>query len=205
MTIRAISAEGSREARFIAAIQRMIRDPGTRAALRRGLGRPPGRAPQMHAVVAPWLPGDPTRSLRPAVERAYYAVAALMAHQPRTSAGLRTDAEEPEAPPNLGASFAEAVRTGRMREDTSATRLHLLCRQGVDGIHRHLPRAVTQLQVAGVQIAWERLLKDLADWDRDRDEIAKRWLQSYYRRLQLHPDRDSTPTAAASSPEGDPQ
>lgn len=199
MTIRATSAEGSRETRFVAAIQRVIRDPGTRAALRRGLGRPPGRAPQMHAVVAPWLPGDP----QPAVERAYYAVAALMAHQPRTSAGFGTDAEEPEASPNLGASFAEAVRTGRMREDTSAARLHLLCRQGVDGLHRHLPRAVTQLQVAGVRIAWERLLKDLATWDRDRDEIAKRWLQSYYR--QLHPDRNSTPTAAVSSPEGEPQ
>jgi len=176
---------------FLTYIRHAIRDPGARAALRRGVGRTPEEAPQMHIVVAPWLPDRP----RPALERAYYTVAALLANQPRGQTDTPTDDEMFDAAANLGASFAEAVRTGVMREETSTARLHLLCRQSVDGVHRQLPRAIAQLQAAGIRISWEQLLKDLIGWDRYRDKIAKRWLQSYYRNFRATRNFDEVSTA----------
>ena len=68
--------------RMVAYVRKVnAHDPGTRAALRRGLGRPPEDIANFHAhaVVAPYLPENHDR----ATERAFYTVAALVAAQQR--------------------------------------------------------------------------------------------------------------------------
>ena len=191
--------------RFVARVQQLINDPGIRAALRSGLGRTPERAVRMHAVVAPWLP-DGTAT---ATERAYYAVAALIASGPRsqTQPGSPVVAADEGADGaagttatsvtssdrrytgNFGAALAHAARTEVLDPDSAERYLHLLVRQRVDGVHRHLPRIVRRLQGRGVPIDWGQLLHDLAGWGARHDEIAKRWLPGSRLRAPSPDDR----------------
>nr|WP_260408288.1 type I-E CRISPR-associated protein Cse2/CasB [Planomonospora venezuelensis] len=163
-------------------------------ALRRALGRlpedPASRA--AHMVVAPVLPERPD----PSTERAFYAVAAMIAAQPRDARDETTgrldpgeidDDPDPETVvpetkrESLGAALGRAVGNGTLSESTTEARLHLLCRQDIAGVHRHLPRIITRLRADLVPVDWVRLTIDLARWDVRRNEISKRWLQDYYR------------------------
>ncbi|MGW4378964.1 type I-E CRISPR-associated protein Cse2/CasB [Kitasatospora sp. NPDC004531] len=190
------------EAAFTAWVeQRCAADPAVRSALRRGAGKGLDRVPSMHRFVVRWLPdgaGDDA-------QRAYYTVAAMIAAQRRSQYTVRAGAEgevveaqdaegaavvgaddgEPEvrwrARQSLGRSFAQAVASGGMRESSAETRLNLLSRQSVDGLHRHLPGAVRQLREAGAPVDWALLLGDLAGWRRYGGEVKRRWLQDFYR------------------------
>ncbi|MEV7416611.1 type I-E CRISPR-associated protein Cse2/CasB [Streptomyces sp. NPDC089919] len=204
-------------------------DPGARAALRGGLGRPVNdkRLRAMDRLVARWLPeGEP---MTEDTEWAYYAVASMIAATTRRSQDLPEEAEEGATPSpdpagapgsdsdaepsvasvaasgsdqvqepvgspvsagrygtSLGAAFAVAVASGpgrerEMREGTAESRLNLLTRQSVPGLHRHLPGTVRYLRDLDVEVDWGQLLGDLIFWRRSKPRIARRWLQDYYR------------------------
>lgn len=95
-------------------------DPGARSALRSGLRRGIDEVPRMHRLVAPWLPRD--GAVPDSEQRAYYAVAAMIAAQPR-SRYSEADDEETQAAPGPDSSsdkvlpdqraVAEAPRVGR--------------------------------------------------------------------------------------------
>lgn len=184
-------------------------DPGARTALRSGLRRGLDDVPRMHRFVAPWLPRN--GQVSEAEQRAYYAVAALIAAQPRTSYAVPdTDpaadpgsvasgaAPSPRYGASLGYAFALAVtespgREREMREATAESRLNLLTRQSLNGLHRHLPAAVGYLREVGVPIDWAQLLSDLLAWPTHAGTISRRWLQHYYiqrtKALREHADR----------------
>lgn len=184
-------------------------DPGARTALRSGLRRGLDDVPRMHRFVAPWLPRN--GHVPESEQRAYYAVASMIAAQPRSSYAAReTEAagDPASAPPDevsaprygtsLGHAFALAVtespgREREMRESTAESRLNLLTRQSVNGLYRHLPAAVGYLREVGVPIDWAQLLSDLVAWPTHSGKISRRWLQHYYlqrtRALRDHADR----------------
>jgi CRISPR system Cascade subunit CasB len=88
--------------------------------------------------------------------------------------------------PSLGVSLAMATAPGDtdtriIARDTAEKRLHLLTRQGLDGVHRHLPATIRHLRSARVAIDWAVLLRDLSRWTTTRDDVAKSWLQDFYR------------------------
>ncbi|MFC4018969.1 type I-E CRISPR-associated protein Cse2/CasB [Micromonospora sp. GCM10011542] len=195
--------EERRSDRFVRRVtEQCLRDRGQRAALRRGLRRPPEQAHTMHAVVAPLLPP----SVRQDHEYAYYAVAAMIAASVRDGSNAGSAKEEtsdvddvevvaaadvdagPGNRPDLGQSLAWAVcrpGSGRraMNRATAEKRLHLLVRQGYPGVYQHLAGVVRHLGAVEVQVNWGQLLDDLCQWRYRRDHVAKRWLQSYYRTL----------------------
>ncbi|MFF0094650.1 type I-E CRISPR-associated protein Cse2/CasB [Streptomyces canus] len=194
-------------------------DPGARTALRSGLRRDLDDVPRMHRFVAPWLPrnGQGPES----EQRAYYAVASMIAAQPRsayaapeTQAAADPDAAAPNEAPaprygtSLGHTFALAVtqspgREREMRESTAESRLNLLTRQSINGLYRHLPAAVGYLREVGVPIDWAQLLSDLIAWPTHSGKISRRWLQHYYlqrtRDLRDHADRTDQDEAENSS------
>ncbi|MDN3355837.1 type I-E CRISPR-associated protein Cse2/CasB [Actinomadura sp. DC4] len=163
-----------------------VRDKGAGSALRRGLRRTPDQAVTMHRYVARW-----TESLGPD-EWAHYTVAALIAAQPRKMrkspavdgedeipAGDTGESAEPWRP-NLGATLA-GLGGSSDRVDTVERRLHLLVRQGVPGMQRHLPGVIRLLASAQIAPDWGVLLWDLSRWHTDRNRVARRWLKDYYR------------------------
>lgn len=175
-------------------------DPGARSALRSGLRKDLDSLRQMHRLIAPWLPEERSED----VERSYYAVAAMIASQPRSALAApdtekSTDddpvhAEGDQAPArsarrgrtSLGTAFASAVAEGpgrekEMRAGTAESRLNLLTRQSVNGLHRHLPASVGYLRSLDVDIDWAQLLDDLSKWRRNSGRISRTWLQDFYR------------------------
>ncbi|MFI5649237.1 type I-E CRISPR-associated protein Cse2/CasB [Kitasatospora sp. NPDC051705] len=109
---------------------------------------------------------------------------------------------------SLGHAFADGVikggQTGGLRESSAETRLNLLSRQSVDGLHRHLPGAVRQLRGCDVEVDWAQLLVDLCQWRRRSGTVKRIWLQDYHRALQSdgerrareHDDQNDTTEAA---------
>lgn len=232
--------------------RRVADEPAVRATLRRGVGRrveDPAMLP-LHAFVTPYL-GDlherqqPGWSATPdeAVERAFYAVATLIAAQPRQvrdrdaehgpgsgsaeASGTAEGAEEAEtqrssdgaaraAEPSsketeasvpegeseasdatdparnrsgqrpdgrygLGVTLGTAVGRGLLNADSTEQRLHLLCRQSLDGVHVQLPRLLAHARVQGARTDWGQLVLDLARWGGERDRVAKEWAQGFHR------------------------
>ncbi|MEV4611068.1 type I-E CRISPR-associated protein Cse2/CasB [Kitasatospora sp. NPDC049258] len=185
------AAERHKARAFIRWVDRLsFEDPGARSALRRGRGKDLDAVPFMHRFVAGWLTEEQLRD--PDVERAYYTMASLIASQRREQYAAAKGIADGDgaAPPvggrhgrSLGVAFADAVAKGDagLRESSAQTRLNLLARQSVDGLHRHLPGAVRQLRDRQVEVDWAQLLVDLSCWRRHAGAVKRRWLQDYYR------------------------
>lgn len=216
---------------YIREIETLCReDAGVRTALRSGLRRGLDDVPRMHRYVAGHLPrGARTPEHE---QRAYYAIAAMIAAQPRSRYTEPADdtapSGTPEAPagpdeaessgtaprptpeassqdrygPSLGEAFALAVSQGpdrdrTIREATAESRLNLLTRQSLNGLHRHLPAAVGYLREVGVPVDWAQLLSDLTAWPAHSKQISRRWLQHYHSRRTkaLHAKADTADLA----------
>jgi CRISPR system Cascade subunit CasB len=191
---------------MVRAVTRLARkNPADRSALRHSLGkRPEEAALAVHRIVVPFLPGPPDSDRKAsgyaAAERAYYAVAALIASQPRGARDQLASDDPAEIPDrngvrqdtaggrdqerrhwrNLGSSLAHAVSQGG-NEKSLEGHLQLLTRQDIEGLYRHLPRLILQLRGDQVRIDWGVLTGDLIRWARDPRLVAKEWAQSYYR------------------------
>ncbi|MCD0447511.1 type I-E CRISPR-associated protein Cse2/CasB [Glycomyces sp. A-F 0318] len=167
---------------FTANVERLCRhDKRARADLRRGLGRRYEQSHGMHRHLVPFMSEHASSSTR----HARYTVAALIADTP---ADAPAPSEGDATPTNLGASLGQAVRHGAMKPNSAEATLHLFTRQHSATIARSLPALARQIRRSGAAIDWGRLVDDLTWWDRDRDRIATRWLDHYYRAVQPHDD-----------------
>ncbi|WP_067599464.1 type I-E CRISPR-associated protein Cse2/CasB [Nocardiopsis listeri] len=167
----------------------------------------------VHGFVTPYLPdlsekSEPHERYRfpeAAVERAFYTVAALIAGQTRQArdqgTGDEINSTEGGAPAadasgeksersrrkrrlNLGATLGKAVTKDLLNADTTEGRLHMLCRQSLEGAHKQLPLLALHLRGREMPIDWGLLTLDLARWGGDRDAVAKEWVQGYHRVIQ---------------------
>jgi hypothetical protein len=75
----------------------------------------------------------------------------------------------------------------------------VICRQQVDGVHRHLPRLIGHLRADLIPVAWVPLTVDLARWGRYPDQVGKRWLQDYYRTVTAAKPTGPSPTPVTGS------
>jgi len=138
---------------------------GALAALRRGLGQPPGAAPEMFRYVEPFLPQ--VRSA--AQENAYYLIASLFALHPQTAASG-----------NLGAHLA-AVRT-EGGDDALERRFTALLAAHPDDLPNYLRQAVAFLKSKDVPIHWNQLFWDIQHWDDPNHTVQKRWAAAFWGR-----------------------
>ncbi|MEU3657693.1 type I-E CRISPR-associated protein Cse2/CasB [Streptomyces sp. NPDC032161] len=160
----------------------LCKETRARAELRRGLGLPVERCNYMHRYIVPWLRDHDDQDYAD-LRRAYYAVAALIASRPRTAREAASDETPPVSwyeRPNLGASLGQGVVKDALKGNSAENVLHLMARQGSDAVHRGLPALVQQLHNGGIAVDWAVLLEDMAWWNRHRDRIATRWLDSYF-------------------------
>ncbi|MFJ2210737.1 type I-E CRISPR-associated protein Cse2/CasB [Streptomyces sp. NPDC101062] len=204
---------------FTVSIERLCRaDPGARAALRAGLRRDLDhpRARAMHRLLTPRLPegcDDKTAqahytvaSLIAAQPRHAFATDQEDDNDTADEQGVVKekvlqgdgDPDEEAAPPeptpygpSFGATLGHAVmaKGASMRMSAAESRINLLTRQSLRGIHLHLPAAVNQARATGASIDWGQLLADLVNWPYRSGRISRRWLQDFYR-ITARADRD---------------
>ncbi|GAA2258419.1 hypothetical protein GCM10010415_20140 [Streptomyces atrovirens] len=116
-------------------------DPGVRVALRKGLRRGLDDVSPLHRIVAPWLPEERGE----AEERAFYAVAAMIADRPRHSFTSRADDETPgpdgQGPTATTENESEPSPTTH-EEPTSAEEQKPIARARRDSLGASFARAV---------------------------------------------------------------
>jgi len=151
---------------FIEYLEGLRDDRGALAALRRGLGQPPGTVADMYRYVVPWLPDD-APSWR---EAAHYLIAALFAYHP--DAG---------GTGNMGRHFA---RTRDPQGDNTAIerRFTVLLAAHPDDLDTYLRQAVSFLRSKEVPVDWNQLLTDVQAWGRPDRRVQRRWARAFWGR-----------------------
>lgn len=170
-------------------------DRGALAALRRGLGRPPGAVAEMHPHVARFLPPGRWNWYHECL----YIVAALF--------GLHPDPPWSESG-DMGDAFrrmaeAESQRLGEVPDSIEGRFVALLkCHR--DDLADHLRHAVSLARSRDVGINWEKLLRDLRNWNSEQRWIQRRWARSFWGRADSTAEdskheQDRSPQAQAAT------
>lgn len=158
---------------FIEHLQTLAKaeDRGALAALRRGLGQPPGSVAEMYRYIVPHLPKVREQ------ENACYLIAPLFALHPK-----------PGGSGNLGASLRACDPDGK-NSDALERRFTALLASHRDDLPGYLRQAVSFLKSKEIAIDWNQLFWDLQDWDEKRDDpkhsVQKRWASAFWGRTQV--------------------
>lgn len=153
---------------FVEYLEGLREDRGALAALRRGLGQPPGTVAGMYRYVVPWLPDEASRRQ----EAAYYLLAALFAYHP---AGQDTG--------NMGNHFARTCEPGG---DNTAIerRFTALLAAHPDDLDSYLRQAISFLRSKEVPVNWQQLFSDLQRWHYENRTVQRDWARSFWGRRQ---------------------
>jgi CRISPR system Cascade subunit CasB len=157
---------------FVTYLESKREDRGALAALRRGLGQPPGTVPDMYRYVVPWLPDDAP----PWKEDAYYLIAALFAYHPKEG-GQRT----------MGDHFARA-RDPQGDNTAIERRFTALLAAHPDDLGDYLRQAVSFLKSEDVPVNWHRLLLDVMAWGHPDRYVQQRWARGFWGRAAQESD-----------------
>lgn len=191
-----------RDARFIEYLRGLVEreELAALAALRRGLGKEPGAAPEMYPYVVPFLPERSTIYH----EAPYYLVAALFAwHQ-------QDWPSDDSYRSNLGASLAR-LRWEQARErgdgapeqgDSTERRFVALLSSTRDDLPYHLRQMIGLLRTKEVRVNWLQLLYDIRFWDDDRS-VQRRWASAFWGQTATDQSTD-TPSGSPASDEDQP-
>ncbi len=169
------------EHKFIGHLEKLVKeqDRGALAALRRGLGKPPGTVREMDSHVLPYLP----TGISEKQENAYYLVGALFAYWYQGN-----DTVDRNSPANMGASLRvlverEAVESGS-RDDAEKRvekRLVALLNCHQDDLPEHLRHTVGLLKSKAIPINWLQLLNDVQNWHWESRDVQRRWARHFWR------------------------
>ncbi|WP_329170938.1 type I-E CRISPR-associated protein Cse2/CasB [Streptomyces sp. NBC_01685] len=185
----------------------MCTEPGTRVRLSQGRGRPVEECAPMDRYLARRTAHRAGRRAYYTVA-SLIASAGPQAHTPGVrpdlddDPGLMTVGDDPGAllvapmdpapapllpdpaawfaRPNLGATFATAVRTAGHRAERTEDLLSVLTRLSDDQVHRRLPATVTRLLKDNITPDWGVLLHDLVQRPHRRDQVGLRWRDAFY-------------------------
>ena len=152
---------------------------GALAALRRGLGQPPGTTAEMFRYIVPHLPKARKQ------EMACYLIAPLFALHP-----------QPGGVGNFGTHLRKCDPDGK-NSDALERRFTALLSAHADDLPGYLRQAVSFLKSKDIPINWSQLFWDLQDWDEKRedprDSIQKQWASAFWSRIQPNekPPEDS--------------
>lgn len=175
----------SQEHPFVAYLETLAEERAALAALRRGLGQPPGTVPDMFPYVIRRMPD----SVDPGSweENAYYLVAALFALHPDKGSGA-----------NLGAHFAHTLDPNPDHNVAVERRFTALLTAHPDDLSFYLRQAISFLKSKEVPVNWHQLMWDVRDWghpDR-RTRVQKQWANRFWR-VQKQEENEKTAATAA--------
>lgn len=149
---------------FITFLEGLREDRGALAALRRGMGQPPGTVPAMYPYVVRFLP----EQARPWQEKVYYLIAGLFAYHPQEGGAG-----------NMGDHFARARLPGG--DDTAIERrFTALLAAHPDDLDGYLRQAISFLRSKEVPVNWHQLFADVQGWGWESRSVQKRWAASFW-------------------------
>lgn len=161
----------SQEHGFVTYLETLAENRGALAALRRGLGQPPGAVADMYRYVVPMLPKDAYPGSW--TERSYYLIAALYATHPASA----NDG-------NLGNHFAVHVDLQNPdRNDAIERRFVALVTAHPEDLHIYLRQGINFLRSKETPVNWHQLMWDVLQL-RYPDRVAtvrKRWADGFWR------------------------
>lgn len=158
---------------FVTYLESLADDRAALAALRRGLGQPPGTVADMFPYVVRFLPRDAYPNSW--TEQSYYLIAALFALHPQSA---------PEG--NLGAHFASTLDPNPDHNQAIERRFTALLTAHPDDLHFYLRQAISFLKSKDVAVNWHRLMWDVLAWDHpDRQtRVQKQWAAGFWARRE---------------------
>lgn len=179
------TTESTPEDSFIAHLDKLRKNPhrgtASMAALRRGLGKPPGSAAEMHRYVVPLL-----GNVNSWGADARYLVASLYAywHQGRPDPVATTTG-------NLGASLSTLVS---QKEDPGSIekRFEALLNCHVDDLPQHLRHTVGLLRGKDIPVNWTGLLHDICGWDFESRSVQRNWAKGFWGKRTVTPPPEDT-------------
>jgi CRISPR system Cascade subunit CasB len=154
---------------FIDHLQSLVskEERGALAALRRGLGRPPGTAPELYRYVEPYLPQKCSRSF----ENACYLIASLFAMHPETTTRG-----------NLGSHLA--LTRSEAGDDALERRFTALLSAHPEDLPEYLRHSISFLKSKDQPVNWNQLFWDLQHWDNENQRVQKEWARAFWGRPQ---------------------
>jgi CRISPR system Cascade subunit CasB len=172
----------SYEHHFITYLESLTKadDRGTLAALRRGLGQPPGTVPGMFPYVLPRLPNKAYPGSW--VEQCYYLIASLYALHPESGYGR-----------NLGSHFAHTLQHNTEKDKAVERRFTALLSAHPEDLPIYLRQAISFLRSKEVPVNWYQLMWDTLAWNNpDKSPyIQKRWAKQFWQLPKQDGDKDS--------------
>ena len=133
--------------------------------LRKGLGKPPGHAPEMFPYVIPFLP----KQIEPYKEEVYYLVASLFALHQNHNDKIKS----------MGDTYK---RIARQFSDSKGTERRFLVMLNAhrNDLPRHLRHAISLAKSKDVGINYEQLMNDLIHWNSESRYIQKKWAKDFW-------------------------
>ncbi|KAF0249553.1 MAG: CRISPR-associated protein [bacterium] len=157
---------------FIYSLQNLVKteNRAALAALRRGLGKPPGEAGETHRYIAYYIADLPDTKADN-----YYLVGSLFAlHQISWNKEENLTLQKT----NLGASFAKLKE--KSDSESIEKRFVALLNSHQEDLPSHLRHAVSLLKSNEIAIDWLRLLKDLQQWANDDRQVQRNWARAFW-------------------------
>lgn len=163
----------TRDERFVGALEDLLKmdDRAAMAALRRGLGKRPGAAMEMHPYVVPYTQG----LIYERDEEPYYIVAALFGFYPTK----RWQSYNEKGQTNLGASFKLLAAQNEGGESIQRRFVALLNCDAED-LPDHLRQAISLLKSKDIPVDWLQLLRDIKRWESDERRVQRRWARAFW-------------------------
>jgi CRISPR system Cascade subunit CasB len=153
---------------FITFLEGLKEDRAALAALRRGLGEPPGTVAEMGKYIYPFLGADEPRAHRARQEETtYFLVAALFALHPESTG--RGD---------LGRHLRD-IRLDDKETAVERRFTQLLAADPAD-LPDLLRQAVSLLKAKEQPIHWEALIKDVLNWGHPSGFVQHKWARSFW-------------------------
>lgn len=152
-----------KESAFVTYLEGLKDDRGKLAALRRGLGVPPGTCAAMYPVVAVRLPRDCQKY----EEERYYLIASLFGFHPSSSGKGNTGDHMRRASGNKITQAVERRFTG------------LLATHWED-LPNQLRQAISFLKSKDEPVNWHQLFTDLKHWGHPERFVQRNWANAFW-------------------------
>ena len=167
--------------RFVGHLEELRGDRGALAALRRGLGQPPGTVACTYRHVLPWAP-----ALHKGQDVCYI------------TAGLFALHSAPGGTETLGGALAKM----QAPSDSLERSFVALLDTEFEDLPDQLRRMISMLRAKNIPVDWRQLIEDIFHWNHESLFVQERWAREFWQHGQTEPGDSESQAATTAVEEG---